>query len=251
MADTKGSVTLRFDYRWLIGMLLLVIAVMVLMWRPWEPRYDKDSRTVEATGEMTIKAVPDEFAFYPVYNFKNSDKAVALADSSKKNDEVVKKLKELGVSDNKIKSSVNGYQDVYMTGTNSGEYVYSVSLTVTLTDKDVAQKVQNYLVSTGPEGGVSPQPTFSEAKRKELEKTARDGASKDARKKAEQLVSNLGGRLGDVKSITDGNGFGGIIPMYATAAGAADKDVSSITPLALQPGENELMYTVSVTYYLR
>jgi uncharacterized protein YggE len=249
MAETKGSVTIQFDYRWLVAALLVVIAVMVVLWRPWEPRYDRDARTVEATGEATVKAVPDEYAFYPVYNFKNADKATALADSSAKSTDFVKKLKDLGVADAKIKTSVNGYQDMYMTGSSSGDYVYSLSLTVMLTDKDLAQKVQDYLVSTGPEGGVSPQPTFSDAKRKELENSARDLASKDARKKAEQLAGNLGGKLGTVKTITDGSGFGGVMPMYATDA--SSKLESSPASLTLQPGENELTYTVSVTYYLR
>ncbi len=249
MAETTSSVTIRFDYRWVIGALLAIIVGMLVLWQPWVARYDKNARTVSATGEATVTAVPDEFAFYPVYNFKNADKTTALADSSKKSDEVVKKLKELGVADGKIKTSVNGYQDMYMSGSSSGDYVYSLSITVTLTDKDLAQKVQDYLVSTGPEGGVSPQPTFSEAKRKELENTARTEASKDARKKAEQLASNLGGKIGDVKTITDGAGFGGVMPMY-------DVSVKAVAPtggssLTLQPGENELTYGVSVEYYLR
>ena len=63
------------------------------------------------------------------------------------------------------------------------------------------------------------------------------------------MAGNLGGKLGAIKTITDGSGFGGIMPMYATDA--ASKMESSPSSLTLQPGENELTYTVSVTYYLR
>lgn len=250
MAELKRSFSVTIDYRWVIALLAAVIVIMLAVWQPWQPRYDRDARTVSATGDATIKAVPDEYAFYPVYTLKNSDKATAIAESSKKSDEVVQKLKELGVADSKIKTSVNGYQDMYMANQSSGDYVYTVSLTVTLSDKTLAQKVQDYLVSTGPEGGVSPQPTFSESKRKQLESVARGDASKDARKKAEQLANTLGGRIGDIKTITDSGGFGGVpIPMM-------DSSVKSVAPsggptLTLQPGENELTYSVSVEYYLR
>lgn len=250
MAESKGSLTLRFDYRWVVAVLLLVIVVMIVLWRPWEPRYDRDARTIDATGETVVKATPDEFAFYPLYAFKNADKAAALAESSKKSSEIVSGLKKLGVSDSSIKTSVNGYTDYVMPERTGEGYTYSLSVTVTLSDKDLAQKVQDYLVSTGPEGGVSAQPTFSETKRKELEKTAREQAAKDARSKAEQLAKNLGGKVGDVKSIADGNGFGGVTPMY-------DKAVLPVEPssggssMTLQPGENELRYAVTVVYYLQ
>lgn len=249
MADTQGSVTIRFDYRWVVAVLLVVIVVMIALWRPWEPRYDAQARTIEASGQATVKAVPDEYAFYPSYSFKNADKATALADATKKSEEVVAGLKKTGVTDTAIKASVNGYQDgMYTSGNGTNDYVYTLSLTVTITDKNLSQKAQDYLVSTSPEGGVSPQPTFSDATRKTLESTARDKASKDARSKADQLAKNLGGKVGDIKTITDGVGFGGVTPMYAMDTAAGKTMPSSLT---LQPGENDLIYTVSVIYYLR
>lgn len=249
MAETQGSVTIRFDYRWVVVALLVIIAVMIALWRPWEPRYDAQARTVTASGEATVKAVPDEYAFYPSYSFKNADKVAALAAATKKSEEIVAGLKKAGVADTAIKTSVNGYQDgLYMSGSSSSDYVYTLSLTVTITDKDLAQKAQDYLVGTSPEGGVSPQPTFSETKRKTLESTARDNAAKDARSKADQLAKNLGGTVGDVKTITDGAGFGGVTPMYAVDSVAGKAMPSSLT---LQPGENDLTYTVTVVYYLR
>ncbi len=250
MAEAKGSVTLKFDYRWVVTALVLVIVIMTALWRPWEPRYDKDARTVDATGTAMVKAVPDQFAFYPVYTFKNADKTSAINASNAKSKEVVDGLKKLSVADSAIKTSVNGYQDgMYNANSSSDGYVYSLSVTVTLTDKDLAQKVQDYLVTTAPEGGVSPQPTFSEAKRKVLESEARDNATKDAKSKAEQMAKNLGGRIGDVKSISDGNGFGSGPMPFATIDGM--KSTVAEPALALQPGENELTYSVKVVYYLR
>jgi uncharacterized protein YggE len=120
-------------------------------------------------------------------------------------------------------------------------------LTITVNDKALTQKVQDYLVTTSPTGSVSPQTTFSEAKRKELESKARDEATKDARSKAEQSAKNLGFKIGKVKSVEDGSGFGGIV----LREGLTMASDSKATSLSVQPGENDLHYTVTVTYYLR
>jgi uncharacterized protein YggE len=121
-----------------------------------------------------------------------------------------------------------------------------LQLTVTVNSRETAQKVQDYLINTGPTGSISPYPTFSDTKRKELESQARDEATKDARAKADQLAKNLGFSVGKVKSIEDQSGFGDIIPLDATI----QPDSASRSSLAVQPGENEITYTVRVIYYL-
>lgn len=245
MADTN-NVSLRVDVRVVIGALVLIILAMFALWRPWEGATD---RTVEVTGQAKVTAVPDEFVFYPVYEFKNVDKQAALDALSKKSSEVVAKLKELGVADTKIKTNSDGYDYPVFKGDGASTPTYSLRLTVTVDDKDRAQKVQDYLVTTTPSGAVSPQASFSDKKRTELESRARDEATKDARAKAEQSAKNLGFAIGSVKTVNDGAGFNGI--PYAVGRGAADVATSATPELALQPGENELTYTVTVTYFVR
>ena len=43
MAEAKGSVTLKFDYRWVVTALVLVIVIMTALWRPWEPQIGRAS----------------------------------------------------------------------------------------------------------------------------------------------------------------------------------------------------------------
>jgi uncharacterized protein YggE len=98
-------------------------------------------------------------------------------------------------------------------------------------------------------GGVTPQSTFSTTKQKELESRGRDQATKEARTKADQQAKNLGFTVGKVKSVEDSgdSGYGGVMPMAASAM-----DVSSTQKsLAVQPGQNDLTYTVQVTYYIK
>lgn len=248
--DTQGkqSKGMVLDYRVVIGVLLVVLVAMTAMWRPWEQQIDAKTRTVSVTGQAKLTAEPDEYVFTPSYQFKNADRKMALGELSKKNDEVVKKLKELGVADSKIKTNSGGYDYPVYDKNNTSTPTYTLQFTVTVDAKDLAQKVQDYLLTTSPSGSVSPQVTFSDAKRTELENKARDAATKDARSKAEQSAQNLGFTIGQVKSVTDGTNFGRVYPVQdGISAGAG----SSSDSLSLQPGENDLTYQVSVVYFLK
>jgi uncharacterized protein YggE len=250
--DQKPGATNKFtvslDYRILSVVLAVIVVGMLALWRPWENPHAND-RTIEVTGSATLTAVPDEFVFTPSYQFKDADKQIAISGMSKKSDEIVKKLKELGVPDNKIKTNSSGY-DIPSYTDDKTTPTYTLSLTITATSKDLAQKVEDYLVTTSPTGAVSPQANFSDAKRKTLENQARDEATKDARSKAEQSAKNLGFGLGSIKTVTDGTGFGGII--YPLRGGfATDSVVPSTEKLSVQPGENDLNYTVTVIYFVR
>jgi uncharacterized protein YggE len=92
---------------------------------------------------------------------------------------------------------------------------------------------------------------FSNAMQKTLESKARDDAAKEARAKAEQSAQNLGFKVGKVKSISDGAGFNGsIMPMNASAASGTMSMDKATTSLAVHPGQNDLNYSVTVTYYI-
>lgn len=244
---TKTTTHFSLDLRWVMVALLIIIVAMLALWRPWQGSMAED-RTIQVTGETTLTAVPDEFTFYPSYQFKNSDKAAALDALSKKSEEVTAKLKELGVPENKIKTNSNGYDAGNIAPIEAGDKAtYTLQLTATVDNQDLAQKVQDYLVTTTPTGSVSPQPTFSEEKRRQLETEARNKATDDARAKAEQNAKNLGFRLGKVKSISDGTGFWAA--PFENGATASDLPLRS--GLGLYPGENELPYSITVTYYIR
>lgn len=250
MDSNKTLVNFSLDYRWIIGFLIVVIGVMLLIWKPWNAQIDANARTVQVSGDAKVTATPDEYVFYPNYEFKNADRNAALAELSKKSDEIVGKLKELGVPDSKIKTNSDGYDYPIWRGEDDASTpTYTLRLTVTVSDGDLAQKVQDYLVSTTPTGAVSPQAQFSDKKRKELERQARDEATKEAREKAEQSAKNLGFRLGAVKSVNDGTGFGIAYPTMER--GSTAQDLAAPDKLQLQPGENELNYSVTVEYFLK
>lgn len=246
----NSKVALRVDLRLVCIVLLLIIFVMLAMWRPWAGSTTAADRTIEVSGEAKVKAEPDEYVFYPSYRFDNPDKNAALAEASKKSEEIVAKLKTLGVEDKNIKTSTNNQDFYYYHVPEQDNSAYVSQLTITVASRDIAQKIQDYLVTTTPIGAVSPQATFSDAKRKEVENQARDEATKEARAKADQSAKNLGFRIGKVKSVNDGAGFGGVMPMEGRAGIALDS-TSPSSKLSVQPGENELHYSVTVVYFLK
>ncbi len=251
----SGSSVTRFALklvnRVVIILLLVVIGGMLIVWKPWVSARLDQNRTIKVTGETKLKAEPDEYVFDPSYEFKDADKQAALNQLTKKSDEIVKKLKDLGVTDNNVKTNANGNNYSYYYNDDLRLATYSLHLTVMASSREQAQKIQDYLVTTSPLGAVTPNAGFSETKKKELQNKARDEATKDARAKAEQSARNLGFKLDKVKSVEDGTGFNNIYPVPMTTEKALDSSAGSAPRLSVQPGENDLSYSVTVVYYFR
>lgn len=251
-SNNKKSFNLTLDFRWVSALLLIIIAAMLAFWQPWDTVSSTD-RTVKVTGTAELKAEPDEFVFYPTYSFEIADKAAALKAVSTKNDEVVAGLKNVGVADKNIKNNSSSYE-TYMYHKEPDQTSYQLSLTITVDNKDLAQKVQDYLITTNPTGQVTPTSSFSEAKRRELEDRARITASEDARNKAVNSAKTLGYKLGKVKSVEDGGGFnGGPIPFEGGRGVSVDSagETMAQAPLIVNPGQDTFMFSVTVTYYVR
>jgi uncharacterized protein len=250
-SSSQNKRNVSVDLRVIIVALLVVIGAMLVIWKPWATKLVSD-RTVHVTGDATITAKPDEFLFYPSYEFKNADKTAALTAVSQKSADITKQLKALGVADKDIKTSSSGYDyPIYYGG--DGNVTYTLQMTITSHDLAGAQRVQDYLVTTAPTGSVTPQANFSDKKRKELEAQARNAAAKDARTKADDMAKNVSFKVVKVKAISDDQGFGsgGIRPLMSANDSKALSADAATPSLAVQPGDNDLQYTVTVEYYIQ
>jgi len=248
----KQKLRIEFSLWWLVGALVIVVIVLLAMWRPWQEKND-NNRTVTVTGTTTVKAVPDEYTFNPSWQFKNDDRSAALKEATAKGNTVVAEIKKLGIADDKITTNLGGWEGYYFYDSSTGEHTYTLSISVVVANKDLAQKVQDYLTTTDLTGQVSPSATFSQTKQKKLESDARMAATKEARAKAEQMAKNLGFTIGKVKTINDQNSGSG--RLFATDSATSLLTQGSAEPssgsLTVQPGENSIDYSVEVTYYIR
>ncbi len=238
---------LTIDLKFVTIALLVIIAVMLGLWKPWQ---GLAAKTIAVTGESTVSATPDEFVFNPTYQKKTDSVTTAIAQVSEQGNAIVAKLKEMGVADNKIKTNVTSNPDYDVTnGKQSGQYAANYGLTVTVNNKDQAQKILDYLATTPALYGVSPQSTFSQETRKKLESDARGKALADAKVKAQQTTSELGVRLGRVTTVTEGGGFGGPITLEGRADIAKPSiAVDTATSPVLQTGTQDINFSVNVVY---
>lgn len=188
---------------------------------------------------MTV--TPDEFAFRPSYPFRGNN---ALQAATDKKADLLAGLKKTGVTENKIKMNINGAEEYMNEGGGQPNMVYTLDVVVSVNNQDLANKVQEYLIKTKPNGAVSPQATLSDTYRTKLEGEARTKATEDAIRKAEENAKSLGFKVGKVKEVSDGTTFA----MYSMSQ-QQNYDAAAATPLL--PGENNLTYSVNVTFFIR
>jgi len=243
----RTTVTLSFNVWWLVVLLLAVIVLLIGLWRPWQGS-SASARRITVSGSSTIKATPDEYAFNPSWEFKGSDKTATLKEVTDKSAAVVAELKKLGVADKDIKTNTGGWDGYYYFDSSLNQHTYTLNVTAIVADRQLAQKVQDYLTTTEPTGQVSPQATFSTTLQKKLDQQGRTAATKDARAKADEMARNLGFKVGKVVTINDNGTDSGV---YLSQGSGLNASVSSATKLDVQPGQNDTSYTVQVVYEIR
>lgn len=245
--SSKQSMLVKVDFRIVSIVLFLALAVSVFVWKPWTS--SEPTRKITISGSATIKATPDEYQLMPYFEF-TGERAKASTDAATMASGVTANLKELGVKDEQISSNTNSYNKYTITGSDSGEDTLTLSYTISVTDKAIAQKVQDYFLNTAAKGQLSPQASFSEETQKKLEAEARQKAIDDAKSKASKSAGQVDAKLGKVLAITD-DSSGGMMP-YAISSGAAEAvDIKSSVSIPVQSGQNEFTSTVKVEFQLR
>lgn len=252
MNDTsKTSLTLSLDWRFVSAALLFIILVMLGLWRPWLA--GAAANTISVRGEATVKAAPDSFQFQPVFQDEDVKKVTATGN------EAVVQLKKLGVKDADIKTSVsaapnatNPEKPTDSSSSRPPDYYYSQSsyvITATVYDKAVAQKIADYLATSGAGGQITPMSSFSKETRAKLDLEARSKASKDAKQKAEAMAKELGLKVGKVVKISEEGGYG-IYALDARESIAPSKGSVSSGP-TIEPGTDEVNYVFTVVFELK
>jgi len=231
-----------------IQFALLVAILSLLVWSaPWNSNNNSSERTITVTGETTIKAVPDEFTFSPYFQESGMDKDVIKTSLTKKTNATVEKLTELGVKKDNITLDASSYDNWYYRANEEG--TLTINLKIVVSDKGIAQKVQNYLLTLDVKGQISPRASFSKAKQKTLDAQAVEEASNDAKSKAETQANLFNAKLGKALTINQGSDsiFFGLREVVAQPLALKDSPTATLPVL---PGRNEYNQKVTVVYEL-
>lgn len=228
--------------------LVLLLAILgLLIWsQPWKTQSSAEIRKVTVNGQATVESEPDVYTFNPYFEVKSTDQAEAKAEISKLANEAVEKIKELGVDENNISLDASSYDRWYWSEGEEG--ILNAYITVKVSDKDLAQKIQDYLAETEAKGQLTSTESFSEEKKKQLENQVTDKAIADAREKAEAQARLLGAELGEVIEVSQDDGFNAMPFRGGIEVQALDAQGTSLPVL---PGQQEYSKTVQVTYELK
>lgn len=258
VSKDKPAIRISLSWRTLALLLLVVIAAMTYFWKPWEQ--SGTVRTISVQGQATVSAVPDKYEFQPV--FTGADvKAVTTVGN-----EAVAQLKKLGVKDVDIKTTIYAPSDpkpmplgatsptIAVSEPNGMPYPYPSNSTYTITatvgEKALAQRVSDYLATTKAAGQVTPTAVFTKDTQTKLDLSARSKASDDAKAKAAVTAKQLGARVGKVVKISDISSPW----IYATdsaGGGAMPQSAKSSGGPTIQPGTNEVSYSFTVEFELK
>lgn len=215
------------------------------------------SDAFSVTGEGKVEAKPDSATVRLGVVARGSTSELAKTNLNTSINDIVDSIKDLGVEEDDIKTEnfniYPEYNDLRPLPANTVSsdqnritgYTGNTNITVKVADAEMANKVLDIGVAHGANqvGGID----FEVKDKTEALNKAREMAVADAKKKAEDAARIAGFRLGKVINYSEGQGGGYPVPMYAKAENAVAQDSAT----QIQPGTNEIVITVTLSYEIR
>ncbi len=200
--------------------------------------------SVSGTGKTT--GIPDTAQILVGVTKSASTVASAQNQANVAANKIIEDLKKLGIDDKNIKItnySVNPNYDFGGGRQNIAGYTVTQTLEINVTPIDIANKAIDIATLDGANlvGGVTF--TFNDKTKKYLENKARTEAVGMAKEKAESLSRATGIRLGRIVDVQESNGFEPR-PVVMMAQGSEAK----LADTQLQPGENSITITITLSY---
>jgi len=205
-------------------------------------------RVLEITGSFKVTAVPDQVAVSFQVQTKGLSAEKAKNENALISDRVRQALAAAGVEEEIETENFNIYEDCEYTseGQKCKGYIASNSFKVKTIDVKVVGKIVDAGVNSGALVSYINY-ELSERKQNEYKSLALANAAKDAKTKAEAIVSGLGKEIGDLVSLStsDYNYFP--IPIYSMEAGTDVRKVATDLP----PRSLEISASVLARYEIK
>lgn len=204
------------------------------------------------TGEGKVTVTPDIAVVSVGVTSQGTSVKLAQKDLNIKMDAISKAVKQLGVDAKDIKTenySINPRYDYQESVQRIIGYDANSSLTIKVRDMDKANDVIDASTGNGANqvNGIS----FDVDDRDTLENEARVLAVADAKKKAELAAKTVGFTLGTIVNYSEGVNNDGPVPRMMSAKSAMEAGGDRAVPSTIEPGSNEIIIQVSLSYQLR
>jgi uncharacterized protein len=224
-----------------VALLLLAAAAFAGVGRPDSAGgASTQGEGITVNGIGTVESVPDEAQMSFGVQTEAQTPREALARNSTQMERVLAALEAAGVAEKDIQTQdVSVWPQYDTTGKDAAGYTARNSVTVTIHELDRAGAVIDAATRAGANEVSGPM--LSSSAREQLESQALDAAVDNARRKAEALAKAAGVGLGRVTAMVEGGATPGPVVLEAARA-SADKAVP------IQPGQEEVQATVTVTY---
>lgn len=204
--------------------------------------------SVQGTGEAT--AVPDTALLNLGVNKEAATVEAAQVEVNKIINKITADMKKLGIEEKNIKTtnySVNPNYDFTAGRQKANGYSVNASIEVRIKPIEKANQAIDIATADGATQVGSAQFVVDDKTQKKLEDQARMDAVKEAKEKAQSLAKAAGISLGRVVDVQEtGNGIQPV--MYRKELMAAGNALDSATPTELNPGENKISVTVTLSY---
>lgn len=206
------------------------------------------TRTINVTGTGRVSLTPDIVTMQLGVDIRNEDLGAAQQEAAATMERLIAALRASGIAESDIQTS--GYNiwleyDYNKTPQTVLGYHVGHTVTVTVRNIDAAGTTIETAVNNGATvvNGV----WFGLSDPSAALDQAREQAVADAREKAEKLADLTDSTLGPVQTISEGSSPTSPVVPYAGYERADDAMAGAAAP-PINPGETEVVLTVSVSY---
>lgn len=231
---------------WFILFLVLVVGILVGYYFLKE----KETRTINVSGNSQISVMPDEVVIYLLIETRNISAQNAKDQNALISEKVLEDLAKIGISKESIETeNYNIYLEYDWIGgvQKLKGYVASNYIKITLKEFDKVGKVIDVSVDSGALVNYI-NFELSNEKMNEYKAMALANASQDAKRKAEAIVFGVGKKLGNVVSISAPEYNYIPYPIYRRETG--EMEVKQIAT-NIQPKKIEVTASVNVIYEIK
>jgi uncharacterized protein YggE len=230
----------------ILGALVFFVGQTIYQFRMADIQ-DKDQITFSGEGKAVVK--PDIAMVTLGVKTQAAKSADAVSQNNQKMNEVIKAVKEAGVEDKDVQTTSYNLYPVYdytRDGSVFKGYSLDQNISVKVRNLDKVNDVLDKATSKG--ANTVGQLSFTVDDMEKVRSEARAKAIDQAKQKAKALSEQAGLKLGKLVSVSEG--YNTPYPVAYGMGGTGAAMEKSVAP-DIQPGQQEVNITVSLTYRVK